>query len=318
MAEAAVARGKVFALRREIARIEGRLAERLEPVRQDGGDAGGGTESPMLVRRDGTAEPDILPIGAEALDRPLGGGLPLGALTEIHGARMGDTGAVSGFALGMAAMTIARMKRPAPLLWIAAAGMPAEAGVPYAPGILSRYGIPAERLIFSNPRRIEDALWVAEEAAALAALAFVVLEVDASPRKLDLTATRRLHRRAQLAGRPLFLLRHAGRSEPTAAPVRLRVTAAPAAERQLLSGTLAGSIGPPALTVTISRSRNHMPASATLEWSDDARAWRHGKITVLGRPPDSGSLAALSADGPHPAPALGAVVARGLAGDRAA
>lgn len=306
MAGNAEARETVFALRREIARIEGRLAERLEP-------AGGaeGSEAAVLARRNGMAETGLMPIGVEVLDRALGGGLPRAALTEIHGARMDDAGAVSGFALGMAAMIIGQMKESQPLLWIAAGGMSAEAGSLYAPGILSRYGIPPERLIMSSPRRLEDALWLAEEAAALAALALVVLEVEASPRKLDLTATRRLHRRTQLAGRPLFLLRHAGRPEPTAAAVRFQIAAAPAAERPLLSGTLVGSIGPPAVTVTISRSRNHMPASATLEWSDDARAWRHRKIAVFGRPPDSGSLAALSADGSHPAPALGAVVANG-------
>jgi protein ImuA len=224
---------------------------------------------------------------------------------------MHDAGAASGFTLGMASLVAKQAEEPAPLLWIAGDGMSAEAGGLYSPGIFDRYGIAPDRLILSSARRIEDALWIAEEAASLAALSVVVLEVGPAPRKLDLTATRRLHRRAQIAGRPLFLLRHSGQPEPTAAPVRLQVAAAPAGERPLPGGTLTGSIGPPAVTVTISRSPNHMPASATLEWSDDAHIWRHRRIADAGRPPDSGPLAAPSADGPHIAPALGTVVAHG-------
>lgn len=309
MAKGATAQATLSSLRHEIARIEGRLAETLELPVVRRGEAPADTE--MLVRRNGMAEAGLLPIGVEALDGPLGGGLPRGALVEIHGAQMHDAGAVSGFALGMAALASRQVEEPAPLLWIAADRMFAEAGELYAPGILNRYGIAPERLIFSAVRRIEDALWVAEEAAALAALSVVVLEVGPVSRKLDLTVTRRLHRRAQIAGRPLFLLRHSGRPEPTAAPVRLQVAGAPAGERPLPGGTLAGSIGPPAVSVTISRSPNHMPASATLEWSDDAHIWRHREIAAFGRPPDSGALAALSADGPRIAPALGTVVAHG-------
>ena len=320
MATDALAREELLSLRRQIAKIEGRLAERLElpSARRGEGEPAEARADAVLVRRDGIAEAGLLPIGVEALDRPLGGGLPRAALTELHGAQMRDAGAVTGFALGLASIMLRDTEEPAPLLWIAAGGMAAEAGELYAPGVVFRYGVPPDRLIFSRVRRIEDALWVAEEAASLSALSLVVLEVAASPRKLDLTATRRLHRRAQLSGRPLFLLRHAGRPEPTAAPVRLGIGAAPAGERPLLSGTLAGSIGPPAVTVTVTRSRNHMPASVTLEWSDDARAWRPKDIAVFERPADTGAVAALSPDGSHPAPALGSRLALRDAGDRAA
>jgi protein ImuA len=312
MAQYATAQETLSSLRHEIARIEGRLAETLDlPAARRGEASVEPSDAAMLVRRNGLPEASLLPIGVEALDGPLGGGLPRAALIEIHGAQMHDAGAASGFALGMASLVVKQAEEPVPLLWIAADGMLAEAGGLYASGILGRYGIASDRLILSSARRIEDALWVAEEAAALAALSVVVLEVGPAPRKLDLTATRRLHRRAQIAGRPLFLLRHSGRPEPTAAPVRLQVAAAPAGERPMPCGTLAGSIGPPAVTVTISRSPNHMPASATLEWSDDARIWRHRKIADAERPPDSGPLAAPSADGPHIAPALGTVVAHG-------
>lgn len=335
MAQAALARQELFALRREIARIEGRLAERLElPVFEpraipgeskvvpDAGDA-------MVVRRGGIAGPALLPIGVPALDGPLGGGLPLAAMTEIHGTQMRDAGAVAGFALGLAALALkGSPDGDRPILWVSAAGMFAEAGEPYMPGILSRYGISAQRMLFCRAQRIEQALWVAEEAAALPALALVLLEIGGSPKKLDLTATRRLHRRAELAGRPLLLLRQAAAAEPTAAPVRLHVRAAPAGERPLLSGTalsgvLEGSIGPPAVTVTITRCRTNMPASATLEWSDDARAFRAREPAAygsagIGRAPDPGAVAALSQDRSHPAAKMGAKLAPHRKGIRAA
>lgn len=344
MAQAALAREEVLALRREIARIEGRLAERLElpafapkasPDSRPDSCPDSGPEmdedAATVLRRRGMAGPAllpaILPIGVPALDGPLGGGLPLAAMTEIHGAQMRDAGAVAGFALGLAALALKDAPPARPVLWISAAGLFAEAGEPYLPGILARFGIPAGRMLFCRTRRIEEALWVAEEAGALPALALVMVEVGGRPKKLDLTATRRLHRRARRAGRPLFLLRQSAAAEPTAAPVRLCVSPEPAGERPLLSGTLAGSIGPPAFRVAITRSPTSMPASATLEWSDDARVFRarepaalHGALHAGedGRAPDPGALAALSQDGPHPAPDMGARLAPGRAGARAA
>jgi protein ImuA len=248
-------------------------------------------------------------------------------MTEIHGAQMRDAGAVAGFALGLAALALKLELQKGeafrPLLWIAGPGVFDETGDPFAPGIVERFGIEPERLLICRTRRIEQALWVAEEAAALPELALVMLETGGSSRKLDLTATRRLHRRAQRSGRPLLLLRQAGTAEPTAAPVRLQVGPAPAAERQLLSGTLEGSIGPPAFTVAITRSRTNMPASATLEWSDDARAFRarepaarHARET--GREADPGAVAAQPQDGSHPAAEMGPGLAAGRVGSRAA
>src|SRR5690606_8968512 len=147
-------------------------------------------------------------------------------------------GAVAGFALGLASLELKQSRQPAPLLWVAVGEALSEGGVPYAPGLLHRFGIAPRRLLLAGARRLEDARWVAEEAAALTALSAVVLEVRGSPRKLDLTATRRLYHRARAAARPFYLLRQAGLPEPTAAPVRLVVLPAPAGERHTLSGRL--------------------------------------------------------------------------------
>jgi protein ImuA len=326
MAKTALARPELLALRRDIARIEGRLADKLELPRAVSAaevSPPPDDETATLVRRGGLAGPPLLPLGVAALDGPLGGGLPLDALTEIHGSQMRDAGAVAGLALGLASLALKTAAPGRPILWISAAGLFSEAGEPYMPGILARYGISAETMLFCRTQRVEEALWVAEEAAALPALALVLLEIGGSSRKLDLTATRRLHRRTRQAGRPLFLLRQAAVAEPTAAPVRLLVSPAPAGERSLLSGTLAGSIGPPAVTVAITRSRTNMPASATLEWSDDARAFRAREPAIrdsggAGRASHHGAVDAQHQDGSHPAPEMGAGLAASRAGSRAA
>lgn len=306
MATSAVAREAVSALRREIARIEGTLPERLEPA---------GAEAGIVLRRQGAADgaAGLLPTGACGLDAALGGGLPRAALVEIHGRETRDAGAVAGFALALVALARRQAAVKAPLLWVAAGEAFPEAGSPYAPGILRRFGLPPEALLIVRGRRLEDALWVAEEAAALGALSAVLLEVRGHVPKLDLTATRRLHRRTQAAGRPFYLLRHAGAPVPTAAPVRLVVSAAPAAERRILSGALAGSIGPPAFTVVVSRSRLGIPATFTLEWNENERVF-HERQSGPGGAQDRGAVVSAAADGTHPEDAAGSGLAlRGAA-----
>lgn len=289
MATSAVAREAVCALRRKIARIEGRLADRLDEP-------------------DAAGAPGADRTGAAGLDAMLGAALSQGGLTEVHGAGARDAGAAAGFALALASLAVKGNAPRRPLLWVADGRAIHEAGEPYAPGILHRFSIAPDALLFAATRRLEDALWIAEEAAALTALSAVLLEVRGAARKLDLTATRRLHHRAREAALPLLLLRQAGTPEPTAAPVRLLVAPAPAGGRHTLSGPLAGSIGPPAFRVTASRSRLHAPATLILEWNRDERVFleRHDPSV---RPQDHGAVVSLPADGPHPARAAGAVVA---------
>ena len=300
MAGPAAAQATLCGLRHAIAKIEGRLPERLVAPDEDG-------DANRIVRRHaGRLERTCLPTGASGLDAALGGGLPWAALTEIHGAETRDAGAVAGFALALAARMAGRTSMP--LLWVATDEPLAEAGSPYAPGILHRFGIAAENLLFARARKLEDALWIAEEAAALAAISAVLLEVRGMSRKLDLTAIRRLHRRTQAAGRPLYLLRQAGMPEPTAAPVRLLVGPAPAAERSTLSGPLSGSIGAPAFSVTISRSRLAPSAIFILEWNSHECAFRERPSSTV-RAPDHGAVVSASAGHPHPAGKAGAVLA---------
>lgn len=299
MASIAVAQGAVFALRREIARIEGELT----PA------AGGAT----VLRRGGVAggaEP-VLDTGAARLDRALGGGLPFAALTEIHGLETRNSGAVAGFALALAALSMKR--KGLPFLWVGTSEVFHEAGLPYAAGLARAFGIEPRHLLVSAAPKLADALWVAEEAARLSALSAVLVELRGNPDRLDLTATRRLHRRAQHAGRPVFLVREAAHADPTAAPVRLVVAPAPAAPRATLAGPLPGSIGAPAFRVFVGKSRTALSAEFVLEWSSHDLAFQERQ------PQDSRRLVPLSRPRADTAPAVRSLLAfphgRGAAGD---
>ena len=314
MATSAVVRDTVFALRRQIAKIEGTLAERLDAPAGDAFDA-----DRMLVRRGGVAESHgLLATGAGRLDAALGGGLPKAALTEFHGAETRDAGTVAGFALSLAGLALKAAGSPAPILWVGTAEIFREAGFPYARGLQAGFGIAPEMLLYAEAPKLVDALWIAEEAAGLTALSAVVLELRGNSERLDLTATRRLPRRAQMAGRPVFLLRQAAFAEPTAAPVRLVVAPAPAAPRLTVAGPLDGSIGRPAFTVTIDKSRAAQPGQFTLEWNPDERTFldrkRVGGTGKWRRDAQEGAkdpvaLVSASSGGADTAAAPGAVVA---------
>ncbi|PZV38651.1 ImuA family protein [Mesorhizobium kowhaii] len=328
MAMTAVARETVFALRRQIAKIEGTLPERLQAPVAATPDAGVSPNTDLTIIRRGIAAalPDtFLPTGVERLDTALSGGLPKAALSEIHGTETRDAGAVAGFALSLASL-ILKQTQGLPVLWIGTSEIFREAGFPYARGLHASFGIEPEQLLFSEAPRLVDALWIAEEAAKMTALAAVILEIRGNPQRLDLTATRRLHARAQSAGRPVFLLRQAAGPEPTAAPVRLIVASAPAVPRHTIAGPLAGSIGRPAFTITIGKSRTALPGQFTLEWNPDERAFderwgderwgeeRRGEERAKNPVP----VVSLSGSGKDPAAASGAVLAFPAVGSLAA
>lgn len=315
MAQPAVARDAVCALRREIARIEGRLAETLATP-----SAGGPVTcaEQMVLRRVGMAAQrhGFIETGAQRLDAALGGGLPGAGLIEIHGRETRAAGTIAGFALGLTAR-LGAGRPEAPLLWIGTSEIFREAGWPYLHGLGSRYGIRPEGLMIVAVPHLVDALWVAEEAASLTAFAAVILELRGNPAKLDLVATRRLHHRAKQSGRPVLLLRQGAEPEPTAAPVRLLVAAADAGQRHTLAGPLPRSIGPPGFLVSLSKSRDGAAGEFRLEWNADERVFhdRGGKRNAIARKSaaaDPSDLVSLSPHGADPQTALRPVVAHAI------
>lgn len=286
MARSAMAQERLCALRHEIARIEGTLPGRLEAPANGAREAA----NAVLTRRRGrgafevAADLEHLSTGADRLDAALDGGIPRAALTEVTSTETRDAGAAAGFAMALAARAVQAAMPPGsagasnpnagPVLWIGQGDIFLEAGSPYAPGVCHAFGLRSEKLLLSRVARLPDALWIAEEAAGLGRCAAVLVELRGNPARLDLTATRRLHRRAGRAGRPVFLVREAAFAEPTAAPLRLAVAPAPSALRHTLAGALPHSIGPPAFAVTIDKSRAGPAGSFILEWNADEHAFR--------------------------------------------
>lgn len=245
-AHRATARTTLASLRRQIASIE-----KPAPAQATGA-AGWSGE-----RDAGRAMP--LATGVDAFDRETGG-IALAALIEIHVPMACDAGLAAGFAACLLSLAGAPpfLSRD-PVLWIGAPGTFAEAGVPHGRG-LAAFGLAPERLLTVEPKRLADALWVAEEAARTRGLAATVFDMRGNAKAFGLRETRRLGRRAQASGRPVLLLRQSAEIEASAAPLRLVVEAAPSAPAMVLAGTaharaVPGGIGPPGFAVTIEKNK---------------------------------------------------------------
>ena len=254
MAHKAAAQEKLFALREQIARLEGRnLPAMAAAEMQD-----------FAVRPD---EGERLSFDIPALDDALNVGLLLDSLTEIRSCSFYDTGAASGFALSLVGLLKARKAAEGPMLWIADGLSACETGVPYSGG-MKQFGIDPHKVFHASPRRLDDALWLAEAALESKAFIATIFEIHGNPKPFGLTESRRLNLRAKAAGRPLFLLRHAGDEEASSASFRMFVEPAPASERRLVDGSLlGGSIGHPVFNVTLEKSRNPAPLTFRLEWN---------------------------------------------------
>ncbi|MEC5291417.1 hypothetical protein VSX64_09585 [Aurantimonas sp. C2-6-R+9] len=295
-ATAAGSRNSALArLREQIARIEGQPVARLEPA-----DETATAKATKPARRSALK---LHSLGCATADAALGGGFPAAGLTEIHLDETRDGGTLAGFALALAIRFGARPDKP--LLWIGDSLAFSEAGLPYWPG-LAGFGLDPSALCIVRTRRLEDAAWAGEEAAASSALTMAILEVRGNPARLGLDGTRRLHFRAREAGLPFLLLRQSARAEATAAPLRLRVRPSPAAFVPDLANHQK-LIGHPVFAVTVEKSRDGRPRHFSLEWNPHERRFdplRPERATALPRP-----LAAAPVDRPDPARDAGSLVA---------
>jgi protein ImuA len=290
MAQTPMARERLFALREQIARLEGKPVPAMAAARQE-----------ALAERGSTdKEKHSLPLGVTRLDEALEGGVPLDGLSEIRSHCLRDATVSAGFALALSALMQKQAADPAPILWIADRVTAMEAGVPYPVG-LKDYGLDPERFLHAAPRKLDEALWLAETAVESGAFAVTLLEVKGNPANFGLTESRRLSLRAKAAGRPLFLLRQSGEEEASSASFRFLVEPAPAAIRLLPDRSmLGGSIGNPVFRLTLEKSRNPAPLSLILEWNphdrqffparEPERAWSPLKRAAHSRPRLSASF----------------------------
>jgi protein ImuA len=268
MAQSAVARERLFALRETIAKLEGKPAPALAAAESQAlADTDFDGEKPENTLR--------LALGIPAIDEALEGGIPLDGLTEIRTTLLRNAGASSGFVLALSAMLQRQDeendKAPLPILWISDTVATMEAGRPYVVG-LQDFGLKPRLFLHASPRKLEDALWLAETAVESGVFPATILEVRGNPKPFGLTESRRLNLRAKSSGRPLFLLRQAGDEEASSAVFRLLAEPAPAKARPLPDGSmLGGSIGNPVFRLTLEKSRNPAPLTLLLEWNPHDR-----------------------------------------------
>ncbi|MFO1139111.1 MAG: hypothetical protein U1E41_08560 [Paracoccus sp. (in: a-proteobacteria)] len=95
-----------------------------------------------------------------------------------------------------------------------------ETGAPFLPGM-------GRELLRLDLSRAADVLSALEDGLASPALVAVVGEIHGNPRALDFTASRRLALRAETAGIPCWLIRHAAGPDASAARMRWRLSALP-------------------------------------------------------------------------------------------
>jgi protein ImuA len=184
-------------------------------------------------------------LGLAGIDRVLpGGGLPRGALHELHG----EPGQAA--ALGFAVALLGRL--------LAAGGHGLWIGPRddlFGPG-LAELGLPPERLLVVRARARAARLWALEEALRSPGLVAALAEVD----RLSLIQSRRLQLAAETRGVCALLLRPlAAGASPSVALTRWRI--AP------LAGKGPGrALGPPRWQVELIRCRGGQTGRWQVEW----------------------------------------------------
>lgn len=231
------------------------------------------------------AEPGRTALGVDAIDRRIGGGLARGRLHEIVAAQAEDAAAGTGFA-AMLARRIADTGQRA-LVWLRVGD---EGGVLYPPG-LSEVGIDPDSVLLVLVPDAEALLRAAGEVVRCAAVGAAVIELWRAPRRVDLTASRRLALAAEGSGATPLLLRIAAEPVPSAARTRWGVSAAPSSP---LPGDASSAPGMPALDLELLRQRGG-PAGWRwrVEWDRERAEFRPAGAALpgdLAAVPDGGSL----------------------------
>jgi protein ImuA len=221
-------------------------------------------------------DPGVLPLGVEAIDAALGGGLARGALHEIAASGEAHLASAAGFVLGLSSLSCPALCRASTssrnlskqdvdsrdkpghdgrhLVWVAEDMALAESGAPYGPG-LETFGLRPERLVTVQAARTRDLLWAMEEALRCRAVATVIGEMRDG--EIDGVAVRRLSLAAAESGALALLLRAAPPTDASTAATRWIVGASPSP----------GASGV-AYAATLIRNRRGPTGSWILQWSD--------------------------------------------------
>jgi protein ImuA len=200
----------------------------------------------------------LFPLGAEPVDRALGGGLGRGALHEIFPLGAGDGAAATGFAIALACRAGGGGR---PLVWVRERKASETLGHVYAQG-LAEFGLNPEGLTLVAAPDTVSALRAGHEASRCAALGAVILEIHGAARGLDHTATRRLSLATEESGVPVFLLRIGAVPQTSAARSRWLIAA-----RASQPAERTGLLGRPAFWAEIDKHRTVPRGTGfLLEW----------------------------------------------------
>lgn len=239
--------------------------------------------------------------GAPELDRVLGGGLARAALHEVQASGTADLSAATGFAVGVAL----RAAGQRPILWVRQDVLDGETGRLHPPG-LAELGLDPGRVLLVRARDAEGVLRAGSEAARCSALGAVLIEPWGEPRRLDLTASRRLSLAAEGSGVTTLLLRAAVSPQASAAQTRWQVAALPSRALE------ANAPGDAVFSVRLLRHRGGLAEREwRVGWSRDRQSFQESRYLQethvrdhQGRP-DRGDRHATS---PVSAPVPGSVV----------
>jgi len=222
-----------------------------------------GAGAPMLPRA------SLRPLGVDAIDRALGGGLAAGRLHELFPREAGDEASAMGFAV-MLALRLTGAAGPGgpPLLWLREEAAQRRAPL-HGPG-LADLGLDPARLVLGVLPDVKALLRAGVDALRCAALGGVVLELGGNPPLLDLTASRRLSLAAEASGvTPLLLRLRGARPDPSAAQTRWQVASAPCAP------LAADAPGHAMLDLALLRQRGGPGGFEwKVEWDRDAASFR--------------------------------------------
>lgn len=206
--------------------------------------------------------------GTPALDGALGGGIARAALHEVYAPATADLAAATGFAVGLAI----RAAGTRPILWVRQDVVDAETGRLHPPGLIE-LGLDPARILLVRARDAEGVLRAGAEAARCPALGAVLIEPWGEPRRLDLTASRRLSLAAEGSGATTLLLRAAVSPQPSAAATRWQVAALPSRALE------ANAPGDPAFSVRLLRHRGGVSEREwRVEWNRDRQSFQDSDL----------------------------------------
>ena len=230
-------------------------------------------------------------LGAPKVDSFLDGGLSRARLHEVFAPWGADGPAAVGFGLGLAL----RAASGRPLFWVRQDVLEGEAGRLNGMG-LAEFGADPVALSLVRGKDAEAVLRAGVEAARCKSLGAALIEIFGAPRALDLTATLRLARAAEVSGVTVFLVRIRAELEAKTGPPPSAAASRWMARAQNSNALLANAPGAPCFSVTLLRHRGGAAErSWRLEWLRDRGLFEEAADGVSET--ISGALAALPADG---------------------